>query len=115
MFLCKSGLRALESNTDVTKLINCEVTVDKIQMRKEKKPKKNQTAHSAIMTTACIQICYANMSPSANPLPIVFFLQVACLFPEDAITIKRQQSSPGDSKSATPHSLSGFPACTKTS
>lgn len=40
MFLCKSGLRALESNTDVTKLINCEVTVDKIQMRKEKKNKK---------------------------------------------------------------------------
>lgn len=115
MFRCKSGLRALESNTDVTKLINCEVTVDKIQMRKKKNKEKNQTARSAIMTTACIQICYANMSPSANPLPIVFFLQVACLFPEDAIMIKRQQSSPGDSKSATPHSLSGFPACTKTS
>ncbi len=39
---------------------------------------KEKTARSAIMTTACFQICYANMSLSASPLPINFYKFRVC-------------------------------------
>ncbi len=72
---------------------------------------EKKKACSAIMTTACFQICYANMQCLS---PAHCFLQVSRRFSEDAIAVRRRQSSPDDSKSATLHSLSGFPARTKT-